>query len=656
MTAQRSAILPFINPKILIVEPERESWRKGHLFKVTNSLPDKGYQSQWELRTEYIIAMLGVGFALFLFGLNLFFGIKSSPEINAEHLHEVRGEHIAEYAYWIYPLICGGRLAWLHFCPSGKIFIWSSAIIDILFLTIIIYAFSLKYESPSASLLAPTYGFYYVIIALHAMRFNARLVIFMGLSTIVIWAIMLLSFLKQGASVTQNYAQYISSTDILIGSEVEKLIALGLFSLLLAIGVKRAKDLLSEAAEKRISDVKMIESERASRVKTEFLATMSHELRTPLNGVLGMSEILKTTALTETQANFVGIIEQSGQDLLSIIEDILDYTQLEADETTREVRAFQLIDVIAKVSKKLKPEAEKKTLDFHIKVEGPKDISLMGDESRLNRILVNLLGNAIKFTEEGFVSLHIRTIPRSANTATLSVQIQDSGIGIAEENYEMIFEKFTQADNSKTRQYGGAGLGLSISQSLVQAEGGELRLESKLGQGSKFSFDIQLPFESPLKAQEEKAQEAQVTLAPPLAPPLVPVVETKAGRALIIGQSEFSQPLKTQITALGLTPTSEVDVKAALIDMAKAFNTKQPYDVLIVDCDRPDLDGARLIQLIRSKPRLDSLKIIAVYAQDNLPLKDRLETLSIRGLAQPFELAALRAALSSAPIQFGSAA
>jgi len=287
---------------------------------------------------------------------------------------------------------------------------------------------------------------------------------------------MLSSFLFQGAAVTQSYAQYISSTDVLIGSEIERLVALGLFSTLLAIGVKRAQDLLSEAAEKRISDIKMIESEKSSRVKTEFLATMSHELRTPLNGVLGMSEVLRRTELSETQESFVEVIEKSGQDLLSIIEDILDYTQLESEEMTRHIDEFEL---------------------------SAENITFIGDEFRLKRILINLLGNAIKFTEEGFVSLYITTTKTDAQSAVLSVYVQDSGIGIAEENFELIFEKFTQADNSKTRQYGGAGLGLSISQSLVRAEGGEIKLLSRLGQGSKFYFDITLPYKSQVPANLE---------------------------------------------------------------------------------------------------------------------------------------------------------
>ena len=624
---------------------------------MVNSLPDKGYQSQWELRTEYIIAMLGVGFALFLFALNILFGDKIQVDVTGKHVHDVPGEHLTKYAFWIYPLICGARLAWFHFRRSGKIYIWSSALTDILFLTIIIYAFSLKYQSPSASLLAPTFSFYYVILALHAMRFNARLVAFMGISTILIWAGMLISFLAQGANVTQSYAQYISSTDILIGTEVEKLVALGIFSALLAIGVKRAKALLSEASEKRISDIKMVESEKASRVKTEFLATMSHELRTPLNGVLGMSEVLRHTELSPEQEDLVSIIESSGHDLLSIIEDILDYTQLEAEETTRHIDAFQLIDVIAKVEKKLKPKAEKKALDFRIILEGAENLVLMGDETRLKRILINLLGNAVKFTEEGHVILNIKTKRVDAQSAVLSVIIQDSGIGIAEKNFEKIFEKFTQVDNSKKRQYGGAGLGLSISQSLVRAEGGEIQLASQLGQGTKFYFDIRLPYKADVNESGNNI-EAATPVAPEHSdvPRQSPLPVNIAGKALIIGHGETGSLLETQISSLGLTAKNEPDVKAALIDLAKAFNTKQPYDVLLIDCDRPDLDGARLIQLIRSKPKLDTLKIIAVFAEDNLAKKTKLETLDISLLSKPYDRLDLNAALSHAPVQLGSAA
>jgi len=523
------------------------------------SLPDRSYQSQWELRTEYIIAILGVGFALFLFGLNLFFGIKAPLKTVSENVQGITFENISEYAYWIYPFICIGRLVWVHFRPTSRVYTWLSALIDTIFLTVIIYAFSLKYQNPSASLLAPTFGFYYVIIALHAMRFNAQLVMVMGVSTILIWTVMLFSFVNQGAKITQSYEQYFSSSDVLIGSEIEKLIALALFSILLAIGVKRAKNLLSEAAEKQISDVKMIESEKSSRVKTEFLAAMSHELRTPLNGVLGMSEVLKTTDLTETQAGFVDIIEASGQDLLSIIEDILDYTQLEADQTTRHIAPFALNDITAKLDKKLRPKAEKKALDFRIITEGADNILLMGDEARLKRVLINLLDNAIKFTQNGYVLLHIKTTIVDTQSAALSVYVQDSGIGIAEENFEMIYEKFTQVDNSTTRQYGGAGLGLSISQNLVRAEGGEINLDSQLGRGSRFSFEIQLPY------QAKQSDAPGKTLARP-ASITAPIVQIKA-RALILSEGDIGMQLKQQMTKMGLTAKCEADVNAALIDI-----------------------------------------------------------------------------------------
>ena len=163
-----------------------------------------------------------------------------------------------------------------------------------------------------------------------------------------------------------------------------------------------------------------------------------------------------------------------------------------------------------------------------------------------------------------------------------------------------IFEKFTQVDNSKKRQYGGAGLGLSISQSLVRAEGGEIQLASQIGQGTKFYFDIQLPYKTDVNESGSNI-EASALAAPENSDVSrqSPLPVNIAGKALIIGHGGTGSLLETQISSLGLTAKNEPDVKAALIDLAKAFNTKQPYDVLLIDCDRPDLDGARLIQLIR---------------------------------------------------------
>ena len=448
---------------------------------------------------------------------------------------------------------------------------------------------------------------------------------------------MLFSFVNQGVKITQSYEQYFSSSDVLIGSEIEKLIALALFSILLAIGVKRAKNLLSEAAEKQISDVKMIESEKSSRVKTEFLAAMSHELRTPLNGVLGMSEVLKTTDLTETQAGFVDIIEASGQDLLSIIEDILDYTQLEADQTTRHIAPFALNYITAKLDKKLRPKAEKKALDFRIITEGADNILLMGDEARLKRVLINLLDNAIKFTQNGYVLLHIKTTIVDTQSAALSVYVQDSGIGIAEENFEMIYEKFTQVDNSTTRQYGGAGLGLSISQNLVRAEGGEINLDSQLGRGSRFSFEIQLPY------QAKQSDEPGKTLARP-ASITAPIIQIKA-RALVLSEGDIGMQLKQQMTKMGLTAKCEADVNAALIDIAKKISTKEAYDLLVIDCEEKRFDAIRLIEIINSKPQLASIKTIALYSQDNQALETKLKSSETSLLAKAYDLEDLEIAL-----------
>ena len=656
---------------------------------MAKTLPDTTYQTHWERNTEDIIAMLGVVFALFLFGLNLLFGLKSEADLPVGHIHGIAGAHITEYAYWLYPLICGARVAWVRLRPStGAVYAWTSALVDIFFLTIIIYAFSLQYQNPAASLMAPTYSFYYVIIALHAMRFQARLVVAMGVSIIAIWAAMLLLFLLQGAYVTQSYSQYISSTDILIGSEVEKLLALGIFSFLLAFGVKRAKDLLSEASEKQISDVKRIETEKASRVKTEFLATMSHELRTPLNGVLGMSEVLKTTELSPKQKNFVDIIEKSGEDLLSIIEDILDFTQLESGETTAHPTPFQLSSMIAKVDKKLRSKAYDKSLEFIIESQGAEDLQLIGDDTGLKRVLTNLLGNAIKFTQQGYVSLRIKTEPIDAQNARLSISVQDSGIGIAEENYEKIFEKFSQADNSKTREYGGAGLGLSISQSLVRAQGGEIKIESQLGKGSRFYFDIILPYKAkretivqaveptPINTQAinpPASEDIAAALAPsvpssiPLsAPPQTAPVSSsvvsstgktsRIKRALIIADGVTSGALKKQMASLKRASYCEADIKKALTNLAQAFTAKQPYEVLIIDCDLPKLNTLKLITLLRSKKKLETLKIIALYSQDNQTLKSKLDRLSTAPLAKPYDMAELQAAMAQAPQKLKSAA
>ncbi|WP_265421939.1 two-component sensor histidine kinase BarA [Aeromonas salmonicida] len=244
-------------------------------------------------------------------------------------------------------------------------------------------------------------------------------------------------------------------------------------------------------------------AQEAARVKSEFLANMSHELRTPLNGVIGFTRQLLKTALTPSQTDYMQTIEKSARNLLGIINDILDFSKLEAGKLQLEHIPFSLRDTLNETMHLLGPSAHDKQLELSLQVDAEVPDYLTGDPMRLQQVLTNLAGNAIKFTERGNVDVRIeQTGGSNGNKVRLNVLIRDTGIGISEEQQRQLFQAFNQADSSISRRYGGTGLGLVITQKLVQQMGGQIRFESELGKGSVFSFSLDLDV-SPLPQTEK---------------------------------------------------------------------------------------------------------------------------------------------------------